>query len=49
MGGFVGFDYSALAFLFKVKEVPDGLWDYALDNIDMLTAVASKYWNKKED
>jgi|SRR5688572_9564802 len=49
MGGFIGFDYSALQFVLKVEEVPEELWSYITDKLELIAEIAKKYWNKKED
>ena len=49
MGGFLGFDYRALEFLLKVKQVPECKWLEALEAVESLTQVASKHWNEKTD
>lgn len=49
MGGFIGFDYTALHFILRVKDVPESLWPYALEKLEILALVASKFWNKQQD
>jgi hypothetical protein len=49
MGSFVGFNYSALYFILKAKDVPESMYEYVLDKLTLLTPIASKYWNKKDD
>jgi hypothetical protein len=49
MGGFSGFDYSALPFILKAKGVPESLWAQVLETIEMLTPLALKYWNRKDE
>lgn len=49
MGGFLGFDLSALDMLLKANEVSECEWPFALEKIAILTMIASKYWNSKRD
>ena len=49
MGGFVGLDYGAIEFILKAEQVPQSLWSYILEKLDILTEIGKKYWNKKED
>ena len=49
LASFVGFDYTALIFILKAKDVPESLWDYVLEKLTLLTPIASKYWNKRPD
>jgi hypothetical protein len=49
LGGFSGFDYSALPFILKAKGVPESLWAQVLETIEMLTPLALKYWNRKDE
>jgi hypothetical protein len=49
MGGVTGFDYSALPFLFEVHGVDKSEWAEYLDKICVLSEVALKYFNKRDD
>jgi hypothetical protein len=49
MGGFTGFDYTALPFILESKEIPRALWGKVLNTIEILTPIAMEYWNKKDD
>jgi hypothetical protein len=49
MGGFVGFDYAAFQFILKMKHIPESLWPFAFEAIEVLTRVASHYWNESKD
>ncbi len=45
LGGFLGFDYSALPVLFAAYGVHESEYQIYMDKILILTTVASKYWN----
>lgn len=49
MGGFTGFDYTALPFILEAKEVPKCMWSMVLRNIELLTPIALKHWGAKQD
>jgi hypothetical protein len=49
LGGFSGFDYTALVFVLRAKDIPENLWPYVLEKFEILTPIASKHWNKKEE
>lgn len=49
LGGFTGFDYGAIDFVLKVEEVPETLWPYVAEKLELLGEIAKKYWNKKEE
>lgn len=49
LGGVVGFDYAALPFLFHVHQIPETDWWITLRKLQVVFAVALKYWNKKPD
>jgi len=48
MGGFVGFDYSALPFILSTKGIPESQWSYFLDRLEAISPIAMKYWNKTD-
>lgn len=39
LGGLIGYNFSSLEFLLKVKQVPFEYWDFAVEMLDMLTAM----------
>jgi hypothetical protein len=48
MGGFTGFDYSALPFILEAKDIPRSMWPTVLRAIELITPIALNYWNPKE-
>jgi hypothetical protein len=49
MGGFFGFDYGPLKTIFTAKRIPENEWGIILDKLNLLTSIAVKYWNKKDE
>jgi hypothetical protein len=48
LGGFVGFDYTVLPFLFKAHDVPESEQFLMLDKINLLSQLAHKYFKPPE-
>jgi hypothetical protein len=49
MGTYLGFDYSCLPFIFKLYEIPEAEWEYYIDKFHVITRIAMKHWNKRDD
>jgi hypothetical protein len=47
MGGFLGFDYSALLVILLAKQIPVAEWDFLIDRLNVIGKVAMKRWNEK--
>lgn len=49
MGGWAGFDYSALPFILKAQMVPESEWPTVLSFLTEITPIAAKHFNTKEE
>lgn len=49
MGGFIGFDYTAIEVLLRTYSVPTDEWFIWLDKISVLTKIAHSHWKPDTD
>jgi hypothetical protein len=49
MGGFLGFDYSALPVILDSKRIPKYEWPFILDKLNIISNIAVRFWNKNND